>query len=118
MRGLMILAAVCVAAGGITACARKSADSEAVVDGAAKAAGATAAARVDDARIRNADREPGNWLSYGRTYDEQRFSPLDRVGAANVATLGLAWYYDLDTAARVQESTPLVIDGVMYVTSA
>src|SRR6185503_12645415 len=60
----------------------------------------------------------GEWLSYGRTYDEQRFSPLAKVDAGNVAQLGLAWYYDLDTAHRVQESTPLVIDGVMYVTSA
>jgi alcohol dehydrogenase (cytochrome c)/quinohemoprotein ethanol dehydrogenase len=69
-------------------------------------------------RIENADREPGNWMSYGRTYNEQRYSPLDRIGPANVAALGLAWHYDLDTAHRAQESTPLVIDGVMYVTSA
>ena len=60
----------------------------------------------------------GEWLSYGRTYDEQRFSPLDKIDAGNVGQLGLAWSYDLDTAHRVQESTPLVIDGVMYVTSA
>ena len=60
----------------------------------------------------------GEWLSYGRTYDEQRFSPLDRIDAGNVAQLGLAWAFDLDTAHRAQESTPLVIDGVMYVTSA
>jgi hypothetical protein len=60
----------------------------------------------------------GEWLSYGRTYDEQRFSPLTGVDVGNVAQLGLAWSYDLDTAHRVQESTPLVIDGVMYVTSA
>jgi PQQ-dependent dehydrogenase (methanol/ethanol family) len=60
----------------------------------------------------------GEWLTYGRTYDEQRFSPLARIDAGNVSQLGLAWRYDLDTAHRVQESTPLVIDGVMYVTSA
>jgi len=118
MRGLTILAAVCVAAGGIAACARKGGEPESAAEGAARAAKAAIAARVDDARIRNADRESGNWMSYGRTYDEQRYSPLDGIGAANVGTLGLAWYYDLDTAARAQESTPLVIDGVMYVTSA
>ena len=117
MRGLTILAAVCVAAGGIAACARKGAEPESAAEGAAQAAGAAVAARVDDARIRNADRESGNWMSYGRTYDEQRYSPLDADRRANVGTLGLAWYYDLDTAARAQESTPLVIDGVMYVTS-
>ena len=41
-----------------------------------------------------------------------------RIDVGNVAQLGLAWSYDLDTPHRVQESTPLVIDGVMYVTSA
>ena len=60
---------------------------------------------------------PGDWASYGRSYDEQRFSPLGQIDAHNVAQLGLAWHFDLDTA-RTQESTPLVIDGVMYVTSA
>src|SRR5690349_23331320 len=73
-------------------------------------------ALVDTARM--AAPADGEWLSYGRTYDEQRFSPLTKVDAGNVAKLGLAWSYDLDTAHRVQESTPLVIDGVMYVTSA
>ena len=33
-------------------------------------------AGVNNARLVNADREPGNWLTYGRTYSEQRFSPL------------------------------------------
>src|SRR5688572_5667831 len=118
MRGLTILAAVCVAASGIVACEGKRGEPELAAKGGVQAAGAAVAARVDDARIRNADREPGNWMSYGRTYDEQRYSPLDRIGPSNVAKLGLAWHYDLDTAARAQESTPLVIDGVMYVTSA
>ncbi len=73
-------------------------------------------ALVDTARITApAD---GEWLSYGRTYDEQRYSPLARIDAGNVGQLGLAWSYDLDTPHRVQEATPLVIDGVMYVTSA
>ena len=60
MRGFTILAAVCVAAGGVAACARKGAGPESAAEGAAVEAGAAAAARVDDARIRNADREPGN----------------------------------------------------------
>jgi alcohol dehydrogenase (cytochrome c)/quinohemoprotein ethanol dehydrogenase len=116
MSRLTILAAICVAAGGLAACSRDRSDG--APPEAAAGATANPAAGVDGARIQNADREPGNWMSYGRTYDEQRYSPLDRVNAANVAKLGLAWYYDLDTAARAQESTPLVIDGVMYVTSA
>ncbi len=75
-------------------------------------------ARVDEARLLAADSDPGNWMTHGRTYNEQRFSPLKQITAANVKTLGLAWSYDLDTAHRGQESTPLVIDGVMYVTGA
>jgi len=46
------------------------------------------------------------------------FSPLKKINAENVQQLGLAWSFDLDTARRVQEATPLVIDGVMYVSSA
>jgi quinohemoprotein ethanol dehydrogenase len=76
------------------------------------------AAAVDEARLKRAGDDAANWMSYGRTYDEQRFSPLTKINATNVAQLKLAWFYDLDTAHRVQEATPLVIDGVMYVTSA
>jgi quinohemoprotein ethanol dehydrogenase len=77
----------------------------------------TKPADVDGARIVGADREPGNWMSHGRDYGEQRFSPLKEVNEENVGLLGLAWHYDLDTD-RGQEATPIVVDGVMYVTSA
>ena len=76
------------------------------------------AAAVDAARLMAADAEPGNWMGAGRTYGEQHFSPLQKIDASNVKQLGLAWFYDLDAAHRGQESTPLVIDGAMYVTSA
>jgi quinohemoprotein ethanol dehydrogenase len=75
------------------------------------------AADVDDARLTAAAQDRDNWLTHGRTYDEQRFSPLAQITAGNVSTLGLAWALDLDTA-RGQEATPLVVDGVMYSTSA
>jgi quinohemoprotein ethanol dehydrogenase len=75
------------------------------------------AANVDATRIIGADQDPGNWMTYGRTYSEQRFSPLARVTADNVKQLGLAWYADLDTN-RGQEATPLAIDGVLYVSTA
>ncbi|MEP7245051.1 MAG: PQQ-binding-like beta-propeller repeat protein [Gammaproteobacteria bacterium] len=76
-------------------------------------------AAVDAARLAAAASDDGaNWITHGRTYDEQRFSPLKKISAGNVAQLKMAWHYDLDTAHRVQESSPLVIDGVMYVTSA
>ena len=73
-------------------------------------------ATVDAARLSAADSEPGNWMSTGRDYAEQRFSPLKQIDASNVKQLGLAWAHDLDVPQRAQEATPLVIDGVMYVT--
>jgi quinohemoprotein ethanol dehydrogenase len=72
-----------------------------------------ATASIDGARIRNADREPGNWLTHGRTYDEQRYSPLQQINADNVGDLGLAWYWDSGTTRGFQ-ATPLVVDGVMF----
>jgi quinohemoprotein ethanol dehydrogenase len=75
------------------------------------------AAAVDYARQLAADKEPGTWMSSGRTYDEQRFSPLTGINRDNVRNLGLAWYGDVDTE-RGQESTPVVVDGVLYITSA
>ncbi len=74
-------------------------------------------ARVDAARMKGADRDAANWMSYGRTYSEERFSPLSSITADNAKQLGLAWYADLDTN-RGQQATPLVIDGVMYVSTA
>jgi quinohemoprotein ethanol dehydrogenase len=81
----------------------------------ARAAGS--AANVDAARLDGADQDPANWMTFGRTYSEQRFSPLARITADNANQLGLAWYADFD-AARGQAGTPLIIDGVMYVSTA
>ena len=78
---------------------------------------AAIAAPVTDARLRQADKESGQWLSVGRTQDEQRHSPLTQINTANVAQLGLAWYADFDTN-RGQEASPLMVDGVLYVTTA
>jgi alcohol dehydrogenase (cytochrome c)/quinohemoprotein ethanol dehydrogenase len=80
-----------------------------------RAGAAEPAANVDANRIAAPD--PANWPSYGRTYSEQRFSPLSRINADNAPRLGLAWYADLDSD-RGQEATPLVIDGVLYVSTA
>jgi len=80
-------------------------------------AATTGVAAVDGERIANADAEPGNWLTTGRTYDEQRFSPLTSINDQNVKDLGLAWHFDLDTQ-RGQEATPIVVDGTMYVSTA
>ncbi|WP_271043450.1 PQQ-dependent dehydrogenase, methanol/ethanol family [Pseudomonas sp. VB3] len=74
-------------------------------------------AQVDGPRIIAADREPGNWMSHGRTYDEQRYSPLNSVNADNIGQLGMAWTTKLDIDSGT-EATPLVVDGVMYTTGA
>ena len=84
---------------------------------AQKTAHTLGAAAVDSARQLAADAEPGTWMSSGRTYSEQRYSPLTGIDKSNVSGLGLAWYGDIDTE-RGQESTPVVVDGALYVTSA
>jgi PQQ-dependent dehydrogenase (methanol/ethanol family) len=73
-------------------------------------------AAVDAARLTAADHDANNWMSYGRTYAEQRFSPLTDVSTSNVGQLGLAWHYQFDTD-RGQEATPLVVDGTLYTTT-
>jgi quinohemoprotein ethanol dehydrogenase len=74
-------------------------------------------ADVDDTRLANAQNEPQNWLIHGGGWAEQRFSKLDQVNVDTVAQLKPAWYADFDTN-RGQESTPIVVDGVMFVTTA
>ncbi|QHJ87401.1 PQQ-dependent dehydrogenase, methanol/ethanol family [Aequoribacter fuscus] len=72
-------------------------------------------ANVTKARVIAADQEPGNWMAHGRTYSEQRYSPLSKINAENVKNLGMAWHYDLGDTRGI-EATPIVVDGVMYVT--
>ena len=105
---LVLLACVAFA---INACGRGGSDA------GAPAEEQPSPANVDTARIVAADSEPGNWLAHGRTYSEQRFSPLKQINVDNVGELGLAWFFDLDTD-RGQEATPIVVDGVMYVSTA
>ena len=70
---------------------------------------------VDDRRLREADGDIANWLMYGRTYAEQRFSPQQRINENNVSRLGLVWSRPMGTTRGV-EATPLVVDGVIYTT--
>ena len=74
-------------------------------------------AMVDAARLTNANSEPGNWMSDGRTYSGQRYSPLKQIDADNIKQLGLAWHYDIKEGKYGQEATPIVVDGVMYVST-
>lgn len=70
---------------------------------------------VDDQRLRQADQTPEDWLSYGRNYSEDRFSILDQINTENVDSLGLAWSYNMQQQRGI-EATPIVVDGIMYVT--
>ena len=89
----------------------------AVVGGEGAVSAEAAPANVDHARIVEVDREPGEWMSHGRTYSEQRFSPLNDIDVDNVEGLGLAWAFDFPDK-RGLEATPIVVDGVMYVSGA
>ncbi|MEQ8859106.1 MAG: PQQ-dependent dehydrogenase, methanol/ethanol family [Pseudomonadales bacterium] len=71
----------------------------------------------DAARIANADAEPAQWLSHGRSYSEQRFSPLADINRETVSRLGLTWLH-ATAEHRGMEATPIVADGVMYVSTA
>ena len=74
-----------------------------------------ASAAVDAARIQ--DQKPGEWLSYGRAYSENRFSPLTQINTGNVKDLGVAWQFRTYTV-RGLEATPLVANGIMYITGS
>lgn len=74
-------------------------------------------AAVDQQRLGAADQDPGQWMSHGRDWTEQRFSPLNQINDRNVNRLGLAWYAELNTYRGV-DATPLEIDGVLYNVSA
>ena len=67
-------------------------------------------------RLLNADTENESWLLHGRTYDESRFSPLNDINDSNVADLGVLWTFETGTN-RGHETTPIVVDGVMFITA-
>jgi quinohemoprotein ethanol dehydrogenase len=69
--------------------------------------------RIGNATLVYADRDTANWLTHGRTYAEQRFSPLRQIDEKNIGRLGLVWSRELNTT-RGLEATPLVVDGIIY----
>jgi alcohol dehydrogenase (cytochrome c) len=86
--------------------------------GTVLAAAPAIAAEVTADRLVNAEKEPGNWLMNHRTYDAQRFSPLDKIEKANVKSLKLAYAVALGGKASDEnlEATPLAEDGFLYMT--
>ncbi len=57
-----------------------------------------------------------DWPTYGLDYAESRFSKLSQITADNVKNIGLVWTYNLESTRGV-EATPLVVDGIMYITA-
>jgi alcohol dehydrogenase (cytochrome c) len=80
------------------------------------AAWPAAAAEVTAQRLINADKEPQNWLMNHRTYDGQRYSPLDRINRGNVRSLRLAYAVPLGGGSgnEFSQATPLAEDGSLY----
>jgi alcohol dehydrogenase (cytochrome c) len=74
-----------------------------------------ASSQITADRIRNADREPGNWLTYSHTYNGQRYTPLTQITAANASQLQAAWAYQVQQPGKFSTS-PLAIDGILYIT--
>jgi len=73
--------------------------------------------KVDGGAIHANGRTTHDWLSYGLDYTEARFSRLNQINDGNVRQLGLVWSYNLESTRGV-EATPLVVDGIMYVTAS
>ena len=72
---------------------------------------AAAGAPVTNSALANQS-DGTNWPSYGRTFDEQHYSPLSQINGSSIARLGLAWSLDLDVSNSI--SAPLAVDGVLY----
>lgn len=72
---------------------------------------------VDGRFIQSNAAKTTQWPSYGLDYAETRFSKLKQIDTTNVKGLGLVWSYDLQSKRGV-ETTPLVVDGVMYATAS
>jgi len=74
-----------------------------------------ASAQIPYQRIAGADGDPSSWLTYSGNYQAQRFSALTQISRQNVTQLKPAWVYQMRNSGIV-ETTPIVADGVMYIT--
>ncbi|HXX20243.1 MAG TPA: PQQ-dependent dehydrogenase, methanol/ethanol family [Candidatus Acidoferrum sp.] len=67
-------------------------------------------------RILHAQSEPQSWLTYSGSYFSQQYSPLKQINRQNVASLKIAWMYQPSRPVANLESSPIVVDGVMFIT--
>src|SRR5713226_5643699 len=77
---------------------------------------ATAQINVPFERIRDAAKEPGNWLTYSRDYSGQRYSPLDQINTGNVSKLRIAWMHQVNELDTL-ETSPIVVDGTLFISA-
>src|SRR5690349_11203308 len=76
---------------------------------------ATLPAQLTYDRLLKAGNDSGNWLTYSGSYHGWRYSGLEQIRRENIQKLKVKWVHQMPTTHTV-ETTPLVIDGVMYVT--
>jgi len=72
------------------------------------------ARQIDDLALRSSGKTGEEWLTYGLTPGETRYSPLKQIDTSNVSRLGLAWSYDVGLGGGNQEATPLFWNGTLY----
>src|SRR5438034_2715375 len=70
--------------------------------------------RIDDLALKNAGKTGDEWLTYGLTPGETRYSPLKQIDTTNVSRLGLSWSYEIGAGGGNQEGTPLFWNGNLY----
>src|SRR5438067_5781513 len=70
--------------------------------------------RIDDVVLKNAGKGGEEWLSYGLTPGETRYSPLKQIDATNIHRLGLDWTYEVGPGGGNQEGTPLMWNATLY----
>jgi PQQ-dependent dehydrogenase (methanol/ethanol family) len=104
--------ALCIAAAPADAPPPEKAPADVILQAAPVQADVT----VSDAQLRGAAGDAANWLLHGRTYDNQRFSPLTQVSRANVNRLTPVALIQTGVANSF-ETTPLVVNGVMFVST-
>ncbi len=73
-------------------------------------------AQVTADRLLQSSKEPQNWLTYSGDYSGRRFSSLDQISAKNVHSLVAKWVYQTAATGKL-ETTPLVVDGILYATA-
>jgi len=111
--------ALCGAVLLVLGCGRSGEQSPAAGESGAgpESAAPRAPGQVDDARLRGAENDGSEWLATGRTWGEQRYSPLDQIDARNVSRMHEVWTFETGLT-RGHEATPLVHDGVLFFTGS